>query len=78
MFSHLSALDLAVNYIIYLIIYLLFTKLFSFFIFKYSGVYSGVFTMPRCTMHCRHTVVRSCVSLSVRRYVISCIYLHER
>ena len=25
--------------------------------------------MPRCTMHRRHTVVRSCVGLSVCRFV---------
>ena len=25
--------------------------------------------MPRCTMHCRHTVVRSCVGLSVCRFI---------
>ena len=27
------------------------------------------FIMPRCTVHPRHTVVRSCVGLSVHRFL---------
>ena len=33
----------------------------------------GPIITPRCTMHCRHRVARSCVGLSVPRSVRSCI-----
>ena len=36
----------------------------------YRGISSFAdFIMPRCTMHCRHTVVRSCVGPSVPQFL---------
>ena len=47
--------------------------------YKYSGSVPP-FIMPRCTVHRRHTVVRSCVGLSVPRFLgmSDFAYLRER
>ena len=34
-----------------------------------KGLHCSTFIMPRCTVHRRHTVVRSCVGFSVSRFL---------
>ena len=43
-------------------------------------MHADKFIMPRCTVHRRHTVVRSCVGLSVPRFLgmPDFAYLRER